>query len=164
MNPVDLVTPEMVEYCKPFKIIVVCGFAKTGKYPIAKKLAESLGRHLIISDDFGIEDFETFKNISTLAYNRQTPVVIEGVLSFRLLRKGLQENTFHADLILKTECDENTIKYFYNQDGEASKINRVMGFNNGLKSIWDEYREILKNNPGVRRPIYKELNTSLWKN
>jgi len=99
MNPVDLVTPEMVEYCEQFKIIVVCGFAKTGKYPIAKKLAESLNRHLIVSDDFGIQDFETFKNISTLAYTKQTPVVIEGVLSFRLLRKGIQENTFHADFI-----------------------------------------------------------------
>ena len=161
MNPVDLVTPELIEHCKQFKIIVVAGFTKTGKYPIAKKIADSLNRHLIVSDDFGLQNFEDFKRTAQIAYVKQTPIVIEGVMSFRLLRKGLEENNFYTDLIIKTNCNEATIRYFYEKDGEGDKIARVLSFNKGLNTMWDEYRATLRNNPTLKRPVYLELNTSL---
>lgn len=161
MNPADLVTPELIEYCKQFKIIVVAGFTKTGKYPIAKKLADSLNRHMIVSDDFGLQNFEDFKRTAQIAYIKQTPVIIEGVMNFRLLRKGLEENTFFTDLIIKTNCNEATIRHFYEKDGEGDKIARVLSFNKGLNTMWDEYRATLRNNPSLKRPVYLELNTSI---
>ena len=160
-NPADLVTPELIDYCKQFTIITVAGFTKTGKYTIAKKLADALGRHLIVSDDFGLQNFEDFRRVSQLAYVKRTPVVIEGVMTFRLLRKGLEENNFHTDLIIKTNCNESTIRYFYEKEGEGDKINRVLSFNKGLNTMWDEYRASLRNDLSLKRPIYMELNTSI---
>lgn len=161
MNPVELVTPELVEHCKNFTVIVVCGFTKTGKVAIAKKLSTDLNRHLLISDDYGIDEFELFKDSCIGIYKQKMPVIIEGVLSFRLLRKGVQEGTFLPDLIIKTNCNEATIRYFYEKDGEVSKINRALSFNKGLNTIWDEYRNILKTDPKIKRPSFLELNTSL---
>ena len=57
MNPADLVTPQLINYCSPLQTIVVCGYTKTGKITIAKKLAEQLNRVLFISDDYSFEKY-----------------------------------------------------------------------------------------------------------
>jgi hypothetical protein len=165
-NPVDLVTPQLVKYCSTKPIIVVCGYTKTGKVTIAKKLAMELSRKVIISDDyqvFGNEDsLQYFMEDVLKCFRNNIPVIIEGILCFRLLRKGLQLNNFTPDLIIRTNCDEDTIKYFYNKEGEGSKINRALSFNKGLDKIWGDYLLLLKST-SMRKPDYLELNTSLKK-
>ncbi len=161
MNPLDLVTYELIEHCKQFKTIVIVGFPKTGKSTISKKLNDSLGRHIIASDDFGLQHFEDFKKSCLTAYNKQIPIIIEGVMGFRLLRRGLEENNFYPDLLIKTNSNNETIIHLYNKFGEGDKIPRVLSFNKGLNTMWDEYRAVLRNNPSLKRPVYLELNTSL---
>jgi hypothetical protein len=161
MNPVDLVTPQLINYCIPMNTIVICGFTKTGKVLIAKKLAENLKRRLILSDDYGFENYTSFYDDVINLYNQKIPIIVEGVLCFRLLRKGLKEDTFHPDLILKTECSESTIRYFYQKDGEGDKIDRVLSFNKSLNTIWEEYLNEFNTIPWLRKPAYGELNTSL---
>ena len=78
MDPTSLVTPNLVKYCEQFNTIVVCGYTKTGKYPIAKKLANELNRKLIVSDDYGIENYEEFVYNVIHNYNQQIPLIIEG--------------------------------------------------------------------------------------
>lgn len=143
------------------KTIVICGFTKTGKVLIAKKLAESLKRRLILSDDYGFENYTSFYNDVLNLHNQRIPLIVEGVLCFRLLRKGLKEDIFHPDLILKTECDESTIRHFYQKDGEGDKIDRVLSFNKSLNTIWEEYLNEFNTIPWLRKPAYGELNTSL---
>ena len=133
MNPADLVTPQLIEFCKPMKTIVVCGFTKTGKIAIAEKLSKELNRKLFISDDFQYVKpeeslYEFIKNISPY-HQQRVPIIVEGILCFRLLRKGIQEGIFFPDLIIKTKCDEKTIRYFYDKDGEGHKADRAISFN-----------------------------------
>ena len=52
MNPADLVTKDLIKYCNNFPIIVVCGYTKTGKVTIARKLSQSLNRPLLESDNY----------------------------------------------------------------------------------------------------------------
>ena len=166
MNPVDLATPELVEYVGSKPTVVILGYTKTGKYPIAKKLAEELNRPLFVSDDYGYQDstdkgLYRFMDAIMPLYNEETPMIIEGVLCFRLLRKGLQLQNFFADLIIKTKCSDDTISYFYKKDGEENKIDRAISFNKGLNTIWEEYLTMMYNNPKFKRPNYIELETSL---
>jgi len=165
-NPADLVTSQLVKYCTTKPIIVVCGYTKTGKVTIARKLAMELNRDILISDNyqiFGNEDsLYRFMEDAVGYYKNNTPVIIEGILCFRLLRKGLQLNTFAPDVIIKTNCNEDTIKYFYNKEGEGSKINRALSFNKGLDKIWGDYLLLLKST-NMKKPDYLELNTSLKK-
>lgn len=166
MNPADLVTPQLINYCSSFKTIVVCGYTKTGKITIAKKLAEQLNRMLFISDDYSFEKYgdktlEIFMSNVLPYHQKNIPIVIEGVLCFRLLRKGVQENCFYPDLILKTNCNDETITHFYKKDGEESKIPRALSFNKGLNKIWNDYLDLVSLDPRIKRPHYIELNTSL---
>lgn len=165
MNPENLVTPSLVEYCSSMKTIVVCGYTKTGKVTIAKKLANKLNRPLFISDDYqSLGHEESLNYLIKEVYKHQTlnsPIIVEGILCFRLLRKGIKESLFYPDLIIKTKCDENTIRYFYEKDNEGHKIERALIFNKGLNTIWEEYQNLLASNPWIKRPQFIELNTSL---
>jgi hypothetical protein len=166
MNPSKLITPELVDYCSQFKTITVLGYTKTGKITIAKKLSQELNYPLFISDHYiNINNREQLlydmMNHIIPYYNSNQPLIIEGILGFRLLRKGLQLNNFHTDLIIKTKCNDETIKHFYRMDGEESKINRALSFNKGLNKIWNEYKEMLSHNQYNKIPKFIELETTL---
>jgi hypothetical protein len=166
MNPVDLVTQHLIDHCKSLNTIVICGYTKTGKVTIAKELAKALNRPLFISDDYiNIENREQslYNLIDHILpyYQSNQPIIVEGILCFRLLRKGIQMHNFYPDLIIKTKCNNETIKHFYRIDGEESKINRALAFNRGLNTIWDEYRGLLLNNHQLKRPQFIELETTL---
>jgi hypothetical protein len=163
MKPADLVTPELIKHCSNFNTIVILGFTKTGKLPIARKIAQELDVPLFISDEYleSKDPLEAFMNDVTYHQRSGNQIVVEGTLCFRLLRKGLELSNFNTDLIIKTNCNEETIKYFYNQDNESHKIKRALSFNQGLNKIWDEYRKMLTNNYSPIIPQYIELNTTL---
>jgi adenylate kinase family enzyme len=115
MNPSDLVTPNLITHCSQFKTIVILGYTKTGKVTIAKKLAQELNYPLFESDHYiNIKDREQslYNLIDHVLpyYQSNQPIIIEGILCFRLLRKGLQLNNFSPDLIIKTKCNDETIK------------------------------------------------------
>lgn len=165
MDPSSLVTPRLVNFCKNKKAIVVCGYTKTGKVKIARKLAEELNYPLFISDDY-IQEEDRVESLYKLIddilpyYNQGKPFIVEGILCFRLLRKGVQLGNFYSDFIIKTECSDRTIQYFYDQDGESHKIKRALSFNKGLNTIWEEYLDLMAINR-IPPPEFLRLNTSL---
>jgi hypothetical protein len=163
MKPADLVTPQLTQHCSKFNTITILGYTKTGKLPIAKKIAQELDRPLFVSDEYlELKDpLESFMNDVTWHQKRGNQIIVEGTLCFRLLRKGLELSNFNTDLIIKTNCNEETIKYFYNLDGESHKIKRALSFNQGLNKIWNEYRGMLLDNSHSNIPQYIELNTTL---
>jgi len=163
MKPADLVTPELIQHCSQFNTIVVLGYTKTGKLPIAKKIATELDRPLFISDEYlELKDpLEAFMGDVIWHQKRGNQIIVEGTLCFRLLRKGLELSNFNTDLIIKTNCNEETIKYFYNLDGESHKTKRALSFNQGLNKIWNEYRTMLLNGSRSNIPQYIELTTTL---
>jgi len=165
-NPADLVTPKLIQYCSRFPFIAICGFTKTGKITIARKLAQELQRDLIISDNYSLEVYgdqtlEAFMGAIEKKLAANTPVIAEGILCFRMLRKGIQLRTLFPDLVIKTECDEPTIRHFYKKDGEVHKVDKALAFNKGLTKIWNDYQQLLTATPGIKKPEYLELNTSL---
>lgn len=163
MNPADLVTPQILSICEQSPIIVVCGYTKTGKVTIARKIANTLKRRLFISDDYQIYGPQEAMYVllkDLLTENR--PFIVEGVQCFRLLRKGIQLNNFFPDLIIKTKCNEETIRYFYKKDNESEKIENAIKYNKGLNKIWEDYLQLLSSNPNIKRPKYIELNTSIF--
>ena len=164
-NPKDLVTQKIVDYCKQLQIIFVIGFTKTGKVTIAKELAKQLNYDILIADDF-IENYghngalTMFKNEVERKFYNGDKFIVEGVLCFRLLRKLINTSGIIPDLIIKTECNDQTIRYFYDLENPEKNITQVMGFNLGLNSIWNQYLDVL-NNMGKSIKVLT-LNTSIF--
>ena len=166
MNPADLVTPQILTICEKSPIVVVCGFTKSGKITIARKISNHLKRRLFISDDYTIYGPQEamYVLLKDIVYetNRKHPFIVEGVQCFRLLRKGIQLNNFFPDLIIKTKCNEETIRYFYQKDNESEKTENAIKYNKGLDKIWNDYLNLLSSNLQIKRPKFIELNTSIY--
>ncbi len=165
MLPEHIVSPQLINHCRPLQTIIICGYTKTGKITIAKNLAKALNRKLFISDDYlHIEPEAALYKLMDdvmIEYKKGTQIIIEGVLCFRLLRKGIQLNNFFPDLIIKTKCNDETIRYFYKKDNEESKLERALSFNKGLNKIWLEYLNLLSSNSTIKKPTLLEFNTSI---
>jgi hypothetical protein len=166
MNPADLVTPKLIKELSQYKTIVVAGFTKTGKITISNKLSEELGYPVIKSDDFKYEQYGNkalfaFMGECLKFYQTRKPVIIEGVKAFRLLRKGVQLRCFYPDAIIRTECNDATIRHFYRKDGQEEKIDRAMAFNKGLQTTWESYLDISSNKFIIKKPKIITLNTTL---
>lgn len=163
MNPASLVTPQLIEYCKPLPLIFVIGATKTGKVTIAKTLARALEREIFISDAFigayGQKDaLDKIEHELENNYYSNHPTIIEGILGFRLLRRIARKGWMNVDLIIKTICDDKTIKHFYQKEEPNKNINQVLGFNKGLEKIFEEYLILLRDN---KKPKIIYLNTSI---
>ena len=126
MNPSTLITSKIVKYCEPLPLIFVMGYTKTGKVTIARKLAEQLNRTLYIADEFiekhgydhALDEFEM--ELERCYYSGEK-VIFEGILCFRLLRILAKKGYIIPDMIIKTDCNIETITHFYDIEGEEKK-------------------------------------------
>ncbi len=165
MNPTDLVSPRIVDYCRPLNLILIIGAVKSGKVTIARKLASELDRILLISDDY-IERYGQHDALNYLEqemndyYYSATPIIVEGILGFRLLRRMIKNGYHLPDMVIKTECSEETIRYFYSKEDPNKNMNSVIGFNNGLEKIYRECLDLIKlQNRSIKQLT---LNTSIF--
>lgn len=166
MNPKDLVTEKIVDYCLPLTLIFVLGATKSGKVTIAKELSRRLDdRTLFMSDDYirlygQNEALDMLDKDMNEYYYSGYRIIIEGILGFRLLRR-MAKNGYHLpDMVIKTECNKQTISYFYSVEEPEKNLNSVMGFNSGLESIWNQTLEIV-HSQNRKLPILT-LNTSIY--
>lgn len=166
MNPKDLVTDKIVDYCRPLSVILIIGFTKSGKVTIAKELSRQLdNRKLFISDEY-ITNWGHDEALGRLeedineSYYDSDPIIIEGILGFRLLRRMVKNGYHLPDMVIKTECSKETISYFYSVEEPNKNLNSVFGFNSGLESIWNQTLEIV-HSQNRKLPILT-LNTSIF--
>jgi hypothetical protein len=158
-------SPAFLDSLKPYRKIVLFGYTKTGKVKIAKTISEHLGIKLIKTDDFQHIDFKqavyTMLNLLTSLETTGTPFIIEGVQCARILRKGQETGTFTPDLVIRTECNEQTIRHCYIQDGEGDKLKGALSFNKGIEGIYNQYLDSVRNTPYLI-PKFITINTSLF--
>jgi gluconate kinase len=166
LNPRDLITPKIVEYCKPLSLIFILGVTKSGKVTIARELSKQLdNRTLLISDSYieshGHEEALNFleRDLNEYHYNSEF-IIIEGILAFRLLRRIARNGYYLPDMVIKTECNEATIQHFYLLEEPYKNLNSVFGFNAGLDKIRHETLNIIKQQ-NKKLPILT-LNTSIY--
>lgn len=155
MTPSNYITQPILDICRQSNQIVIIGSPCSGKTSIASFLSEQLPRPYILTDDYQNNLDKLLMDLTN--YNK--PLIVEGTLGYRLLRKGLQTQTFIPDLIIKLECNDKTITHLYNKYRDPNKLNYVKGMINGLNKIWEGYIELHKLYQAKTKCI--EINTSL---
>lgn len=154
----SLITDELINQCLDKHRIIIYGHAKSGKILIARSLAEKLKRKLIITDDYMEYGFKhSMYVIKDLIEETKEPLIIEGVQTSRLLRKGLEYNDFYCDMIIHLECNKQSIEQAYINDNEEHKLSKVYTFNEMLDNIFEEWYQ---NMSFDKMPLIIKLNTS----
>jgi hypothetical protein len=157
-----LVTPELINICRKAKYVVIYGYTKSGKVIIGKLIADKLNRQLIISDHYRHLGWENnMYHIRSIIEATNQPLVIEGVQSGRLLRKGCQRNDFFADVVIHLTINNASVAESYIRDGEGEKLKYIHNFNKNIldKIFFDWYKLQLEKHPR-RVPIMVHIDTS----
>lgn len=165
MDPCSLINQKIIDYCKSQKIIMIIGKTKSGKVSIARKLAMETGHELFIADEFierhGYDNaLDQFEMELDYCYQSGKNVIFEGILCYRLLRKLIGKGYYLPNMVIKVECNDETISYFYSLEEPEKNLNRVFGFNSGLEKIFEECLILLEFN-NKKLPLLK-LNTSIY--
>jgi len=166
MKPETLVTEKIIEYCRPLTLIFVLGATKSGKVTIAKELSKQLDdRIILISDDYirlyGQDGaLDMLEQDMNEYYYSGYYIIVEGILGFRLLRRMVKNGYHLPDMVIKTECNKETIQYFYEKEEPGKNLNSVFGFNSGLEKIWIQALETVYSQN--RRLNVLKLNTSIF--
>lgn len=160
----NLITSELIELCKNKKYIVIYGHTKSGKVCFGKLLSEALGVKLIISDDYKYFGWkQNMYHIREIIKSTNEPLIVEGVQSGRLLRKGVEFNDFFADIVIHLEINQQSLSIAYQRDGEGYKLrhNKVFNFNKHiLDNIFFKWYEMQKTYYPEKMPIIINANTS----
>lgn len=164
MSLTQYITPQLIDECQKHSSIVILGIPNSGKTTFATLLSQQLYRPLIISDDYFVkgDQEKSLDNLLNIVNSYRGQYIVEGVLCYRLLRKGAQTNLFLPDMLINLRCSNEHMIQIYNRDGEYDKVKYALNYVKGLNTIFMEYQNILKNNPNIRRPKYVEINTSIY--
>jgi len=97
-------------------IIVVVGAPAAGKTALTEQLAAEYPDYVIIHTDdyikYGFED-SIYRILDDVARMPDKKIIIEGIQSARILRKGLERNSLFADLIIKVEAPDDVLQERY---------------------------------------------------
>lgn len=138
------------------KNILVIGYPATGKTTFAKKYIEYLPQHTLIhTDNYISHGYEQslYVLIDDLE-NITTPTFIEGILGYRLLRKGVEIGCYYPDVVFELTASWAHIEKVYHTEREGKKISNLKSFSKSLDSILTEYKAL--HNPNL--PIWHTIN------
>ena len=124
------------------KNILIIGEPASGKTWLCEQI-EDAGHLTIHTDsykDFGYERslYELMRDIT----DYQQPTMIEGILGYRLLRKGQELGIYKADIVIICETTPEKQAEIYMRERDQSKIKYMPSLKKGLKTIFNEFKEM----------------------
>ncbi len=150
MKPEEIVNLLNNEYSD--KNILVIGYPAVGKTTFAKKYIEHLPYHTLIStDDYLSHGYEEslYALIEDLI-KIQNLTLVEGVLGYRLLRKGVQLDCYYPDVVFELTAPWTHIEKVYQTERETKKIPNLKSFIKTLDTILKQYQGL----PNPKPPIW----------
>lgn len=131
---------ELLEIDIRGKDCVVLGRAASGKTHVARLLSKKWGMPLLSTDDFRTGNFEEdLDALFEAIQGRKGGICIEGVLSYRLLRKGQETGLFAPDIVIECEVPEWVQAKVYREQRPDKSMAGVRSLNKGLLTIYNQW-------------------------
>lgn len=128
--------------------VVIIGGPASGKSYLCELLALRHPDHQVIhTDDYMEHGFEQSlyvliedlkKNIS----NEDVPFIIEGILGYRLLRKGVELDWFFPDVVIELEITDERLDQTYNELRDPAKLKGARSQAKACQTILQKYRDM----------------------
>ena len=130
--------------------VLVIGPPASGKTHFINKLKFS-GK-VIHTDDY----IKYGDNGIYLLFNsiKGSKTIIEGVMGYRLLRKGLELNCYHPDLVIELQVPEKKLEMIYNSERIGKDFNSVKAMIKANQTILNEYKSM----PNMNKPYWITIN------
>ncbi len=125
------------------KTVAIVGVAASGKTSLAELLrVANPGFTVINTDDY--KKYEWEQALELLARDVSfitTPLIVEGVLVYRLLRRGAQHGSFHADHVYKCEVSKKIRAERFNARGGQRSLDGMRSMDSMLMTVYYDYEK-----------------------
>jgi adenylate kinase family enzyme len=125
--------------------VAVLGLPASGKSHVAARLYAKNSHHVLISTDNymaqGYEQslYDLIEELGNPLWNTFEGLILEGVLCYRILRKGLGMDCWKPDVIFMVEASTKKRQEIYLKERDPNKIKYMASFDRSLTTIWNEY-------------------------
>ena len=106
------------------KSIMILGAPGSGKTYLSQILSSKLGIDLISTDDYIKYGFRESMYVALADAIKKESVIVEGVQGYRMLRKGLENDTYYPELIIELVSSEEHLMQIYKNERDFSKFKR----------------------------------------
>jgi len=132
------------------KNVLIIGCPASGKTYTSKLLAKDNPSHLVIHTDdyikYGYKE-SLYKLILDMSLYVNAPTIIEGVLGYRLLRKGVELDCYYPDIVVELEISEALMYKTYSKERQTKDVSYLKGFNASHQKILADYKQIINPKP-----------------
>lgn len=140
----NVLTPQHLAHVYAGKNVVIIGAPASGKTFYGWKMSEVGQHNLISTDDYMNYGYD--KALYAIMEDIQSgripqPHIIEGVLGYRLLRKGAELGTYYPDVVIEMRVTDELLVRAYEQRGEA-KLKGARTMMKANETVLHSYREI----------------------
>lgn len=139
--------------------VLIIGKPAAGKTFLSKLLAHDNPKHLLIHTDdymrFGYKE-SLYKLLMDMGRIRQ-PTIIEGVLGYRLLRKGVELDCYYPDHVIEIDIPDSLMYHTYSRERHQKDASYLKGFNATHQKILQDYYSMASLGP---KPQWHKLNNS----
>ena len=134
------------------KNVLIIGPPASGK----TSFANQLGGNVVHTDDYIKHGYEQALYVMMFdLVNAEPPLIIEGVLGYRLLRKIAQTNfNWKPDLVIELQISKERQQYVYQTERDPSKLRYLQSFAAAHAKILDDYFQLV----GDNRPEWIKYN------
>lgn len=126
------------------KNVVIIGEPAAGKTYLSNLLIkDNPGHHLIHTDDYIKHGYvqALYKLLADIRLIVK-PLIIEGVLGYRLLRKGAQTGCFYPDIVIEVDTPQTTRLKEYKQNRPDKDIHYLKSLEAANKKVLADYKAI----------------------
>lgn len=121
--------------------VLIIGCPASGKSWIGQKLKEKGAAHQLIHTDnymkYGYE--QALYVMMEEMKAEENPLIIEGIQGYRLLRKGVQLESYYPDVVIEMIIPEAKMLEIYKDERDEKKIKYLRGFNKMHDKIINDY-------------------------
>ena len=130
------------------KVVVIIGPAASGKSWLADQLHLTWKHHKVFhSDDYMSHGFEQSLYVMMDDIQKHSaPCIVEGVLGYRLLRKGVELDNFYPDVVIEMMITDERMEKTYNEDRDPAKLKGAMSQKKANATVLEKYQVMILNN------------------
>lgn len=140
------------------KNVLIIGCPASGKTYISNLIADD-SHKIIRSDDYIQYGFaeSMYKCLEDISLMGSTHTIVEGVQGYRMLRKGVELNSYFPDIVIEVVISEKTMNERYQNERDPKKIKYLQGFGKAQQKILNDYLAL----PNERRPQWIKVENDI---